>query len=792
MELKNWLFTGGAIAELPVELPTTFSAMVQQYGVTATQGLFSTDVECLPGKYLLSFEGLSVPCQVMLNDVEVLFIRSAFQHHTITVDLLPSNKLTLVFGDLDAYAKLEKLPRARWRQQLVTDNRLRGVRNSLLGNMPGWCPERRLTGPFRPVMLEPVPTRQYDNLLIEQKFTDSVGLEVNVIVRFDPTQHDRPTVAVRLNGVDMGYGLVSHTKLDSVASFLADVSDLALWWPHTNGTPDRQLLQVFVNGDLAATQQVCTRTVHIDSDANLFINGRRIFCRGVIWTPPSLTELPRTESDFRPILQRLVEAGVNMIRVPGNGMYEARAFYDLCDELGIMVWQDLMFSNFDYPRTEAFVSLVLDETSDFLQRTKHNGCIVVLCGGSEVLQQAAMLGIPASRYQHELFEDYLPELVATERGGSSVYWPNSPYGGEWPFQTDTGITHYFGVPAYLREFSDIRRANVKFASECLALANVPCAETVSNMGFPAVHDPRWKQGVPRDNNASWDFEDVRDTYLERLFSVNASFLRRTDQNRYLELSRATSCLLVKEVFSEWRSSHSKCGGGLVLNLHDMQDGAGWGLIDSRGLPKPAFFALQSVSQRLQIVLTDEGLNGLDIHVINETDRVFQGKLQIECFRQDGEILPMDGAMPVDLMAQSNVTFSSRAIFKGFFDICYAYKFGPLAHLVTYVSLVDVESGALLAEATHYPAGPSLPILDLGLRATLSYESRHWHVLLETDRFAQFVHFDVRNFTPDADWFDVTPGRKRKVRLKSCGNVAVKPEGHVLALNGRKSTSMSVI
>jgi beta-mannosidase len=303
---------------------------------------------------------------------------------------------------------------------------------------------------------------------------------------------------------------------------------------------------------------------------------------------------------------------------------------------------------------------------------------------------------------------------------------------------------------------------------------------VRKMGIPAVHDPRWKQGVPRDNNASWDFEDVRDTYLERLFSVNANALRRTDQNRYLELSRATSCLLIREVFSEWRSSHSKCGGGLVLNLHDLQSGAGWGLIDTAGLPKSAFYALQSVSQRLQIVVTDEGLNGLDIHVTNETDRTFRCKL------------PIEGSKLLDVKGQSKVTVSSREIYQGFFDICYAYKFGPLAHVATYVSLVDVESGALLADATHYPAGPSLPILDVGLRATLSCESDQWFVLVESEKFAQFVHFDVPNFTAEIDWFDVTPAHKRKVRLKSCGNAAVKPTGHVLALNARKSTSISVI
>src|SRR5262249_10771218 len=152
-----------------------------------------------------------------------------------------------------------------------------------------------------------------------------------------------------------------------------------------------------------------------------------------------------------------------------------------------------------------------------------------LCGNSEVEQQVAMLGLDLSLARSELFDRILPEL-GRRRRPDVPYRPSTPSGGALPFHADTGRGHYFGVGAYLRPLSDARSARIRFAAECLAFSNVPeqaMVDRVLGSQAPGAN-PAWKSAIPRDGDASWDFEDVRDHYLERVFSVDPTRLRRSD------------------------------------------------------------------------------------------------------------------------------------------------------------------------------------------------------------------------------------------------------------------------
>ncbi len=289
-----------------------------------------------------------------------------------------------------------------------------------------------------------------------------------------------------------------------------------------------------------------------------------------------LPGLADTDEASRRWLELARAGGMNMVRVSGVTCYPGEAFYRICDELGLLVWQDFMFANFDYGSIGPGVGLTDDirrEVGEWLASTRTHPCVAVVCGASEAEQQAAMLGATRSEWKQPLFDALIPDLVAVHRP-DIAYVSNSPTGGAWPFQPDTGVSHYYGVGAYQRPLSDARLAQVRFTSECLAFSNVPCDRTLADMGLPALHSPRWKARVPRDAGASWDFEDVREHYLRTVYDVDPPRLRYEQPERYLMLSRAVVAEVMSDVFAEWRRVGSSCNGGLVWQFQDLLPGAG--------------------------------------------------------------------------------------------------------------------------------------------------------------------------------------------------------------------------
>ena len=359
------------------------------------------------------------------------------------------------------------------------------------------------------------------------------------------------------------------------------------------------------------------------------MNGVGVFCRGACWVPFDPIGLGGLRADYEPTLRLAAQAGMNMIRVSGVGVYETPAFFEVCDELGLMVWQDFMFANFDYPDGDAaFATGVGQEAEAFLNGIDGSPSLAILCGGSEVYQQAEMLGLAPEARRSPLFEERLRD-AARDACPDIPYVANTPEGGPLAFVANQGVSHYYGLGAYERPLEDVRRAEVRFTSECLAFANVPDARTLAR-DLPGVqpHDPRWKAGVPRDRGVSWDFEDVRDHYLQRIFDLDPYRLRREDPDAYLDLSRVVSGELMTAAFSEWRRGRSPCNGALVWFLRDQQPGAGWGVIDAAGEPKAAWHALKRVLSPVQVTITEEGVNGLALHLINERAQPLTGELRL--------------------------------------------------------------------------------------------------------------------------------------------------------------------
>src|SRR6185312_8364466 len=273
-----------------------------------------------------------------------------------------------------------------------------------------------------------------------------------------------------------------------------------------------------------------------------------------------------------------------------------------------------------------------------------------------------------------------------------------------------------------RPLEDARRAAIPYASECLAFSNLPEPEAIEAIaleipgGLTATH-PAWKRGVPRDGGASWDFEDVRDHYLKLLYSLDPPELRYTDPRFYWDLSRLVSGEVMAEVFGEWRRAASNCGGGIILWAADLLPGAGWGLIDNRGLPKAGYWFLRRALAPRAIWMTDEGLNGFDIHIANDTPAPLRATLRIAMFASERKTGEAEREIVLDPAGAA--VYSFEEILGRFVDISRAYRFGPPAHDLITASRPRTPGESAFARCFRFPAGRDLrsrPITDIGLSA----------------------------------------------------------------------------
>jgi beta-mannosidase len=796
-----------ALAWLPATVPGTAAAVLRDAGrwrqgdpvdLDAEDWWFRTEFEAEPARdseeVLLRLDGIATVADVFLNGSPLLESESMFAAHGVDAGSLlrpGGNELAIRCRALAPLLAVRRKPRARWRTRLAAGN-LRFFRTMLLGRAPGFAPGPAAVGPWRPVWLERRSRLAVERLELRTRTEGDDGvlaLRASLRMLGGLTVHGAelelsgPSGTHR-TGLELSPG---GRAVEGSAELVVPAAER--WWPHTHGDPALHRVRLLVQteeGTLAVEAgrvgfrelAAGDRSEHdpVEDGLDLHVNGVRVFARGAVWTPDDFVGLAAGEERLRAALRRVCDAGMNMLRIPGTATYESPVFHDLCDELGILVWQDFMFANFDYPvADEGFRRSVRAEATAVLAELGSRPSLAVLCGNSEVEQQVAMLGLDPEQGRGELFGKLLPGLVE-EAGVDAVYLPSAPCGGTMPFRSDRGVANYYGVGGYRRPLEDARRAEVRFAAECLAFANVPDEAGVEAIlsGAPAdvvVHHPRWKAGVPRDAGTGWDFDDVRDHYLRQLFDVDPGELRRHDHERYLELSRAVSGEAMAAVFGEWRREASPCGGGLVLWLRDLAPGAGWGLVDHAGAPKHAYHQLRRALAPSAVWMTDEGLGGVGVHVANDGPRPLAATLRVGLYRdleqQVGEArqelrLDPHGALSLDL----------EGMLGRFVDASWAYRFGPPAQDLIVASLErEGEAGVeLISQSVQLPAGRPHTV-ESAERLGLELEARAGgdgsvELSLASRCFAYGMRVQARGCTPEDDAFSLEPGRARTIRLRS--------------------------
>ncbi|WP_237155173.1 glycosyl hydrolase 2 galactose-binding domain-containing protein [Oryzibacter oryziterrae] len=730
------------------------------------------------GRFTLDLAGLATIAEVYLGDTCLLTSRNAYRRHRLPLDLAAGDSLSIAFRALAPHLQV-KGPRARWRVPMIPEQGLRLVRTPLIGHMPGWTPPVDIVGPFRACTL--LPQAPFEIVSCTTRMDGSTG-HVQIVIRL-----------INDEAATFHCGKFKEKLAQNGDIYSANISipDAPLWWPHTHGPQPLLPLALTVGDTRIDIGHAGFRTIESNSESGfgLTVNGEAVFCRGAVWTEADPIGLGASRAVYEPFLVKAREAGMNMIRVGGTMIPPGRAFYEVCDELGLMVWQEFPFANFDYPIADPdFRAEVEAESADLLSTIGTAPSLTVLCGGSEAAQQAAMMGLPSDRWPGPLYDEVLPAIAARHRP-DVPYVPNSPSGGPLPFLPNAGVGHYYGVGAYKRPLEDARRAAVGFAAECLAFSNIPEADHLDRH-LPGVppHDPRWKATVPRDLSASWDFEDVREHYLREVFKVDPDRLRRENLALWLDLGRLVTGHVMAETFAEWRRAAAPTQGALVWTLMDLAPGAGWGLIDSDGTPKPAWHLVRRALQPVQVLLTDEGTNGLSVHLINETADAIAARLELLCLK-DGRTPIIRRSHEIELAPRSNVERSAYDLIGAFFDITYAYRFGPPGHDVTVVRLVDATTGTPLSEAFHHPLGLDHNRLQPDVRVTCDIGEvcdMYTEVVLHADAYVPWVHATFPRHSCRHNWLPLVPGHPHRLRLEGTGPVSgtiALPGGRILATLG---------
>lgn len=739
----------------------------------------------------LRLDGLATLTEVDLNGAPLLRSESMFVPHRVEITnrLLPDAPNELVIRCLPLRAALDaRRPRPRWRPRLVAHQNLRWFRTTLLGRMPGWCPEIAPVGPWRPVQLERRVRFDVENAQVVADYApaDEGGagegqLTVRAVLR-PLTSDEAPeravlscaghTVALELSAV--GAGDARRLRLAG----LLRAPNVAAWWPHTHGTPVLHDAHITLFGPAERWQQTLTldrvgfRRITLDTSEGRFglaINGVPVFCRGAVWSTPDIVSLGTTSAGYARAVAQARAAGMNMLRVGGTMAYEQDAFHAACDEQGVLVWQDLMFANFDYPDSDAgFRATVEAEVRGLLQRIGHRPSLALVCGNSEVEQQAAMLGLPRTAWRHELFDAFIPALVKDEAPGLP-YWPSSPAStpaaspiaeGVMPFAPHRGLAHYYGVGAYQRPIEDARRAAVTFASECLAFANVPEPATVESlMGANQTppHHPRWKSRVPRDPGAGWDFEDTRDHYVTRLLGEDAAAVRLSDPERYLAMGRIASGEAMAGAFAEWRRRGSVTQGALVWMFQDVWPGAGWGVVDAFGRPKAAYYYLRRALAPFAVLLTDEGSNGLVAHAINDSSEDAEAELEIAIYRHGRE--RVDYAQHLFRLPARQVTeILVDGLLEAFRDTTWSYRFGPPAHDAICATLRDRTRHLVPSSSWYFPVSRPLRLdPDLALTCEVRPGPDGVELRVSSNRLAYAVAVEAPGYIPEDSYVTIAPG-----------------------------------
>lgn len=566
------------------------------------------------------------------------------------------------------------------------------------------------------VRLEPVGPRIGD-IIITQAHSDGVA-EVTLAIH-----------AERLDEVTATLCGVTKTAVvrQGVARMTLQVRNPQLWWP--SGLGPQTLHDLTMTGQGAtASRRIGLRDMRLVSEPDaagrsfgVQVNGRAVFARGANWIPADALHGQITVDGVRDLLQSARDAHMNMIRIWGGGRYEPDWFYDLCDQMGLMVWQDFMFACHLYPSTPDFLAEVDAEVRDVVGRISHHACIALWCGDNELI--GALTWFEESRLDRDRYLVNYDRLNRTiEAALHSVlpganWWPSSPSPGPLAFgdawhDDSSGDMHFWSVWHEGRDFDHYRDVSPRFCSE-FGFQSYPSMSTIK--AFAAPQD--WNIAAPvMESHQKNPGGNAR--IAETMFRY---FRFPVDFPSFVYLSQVQQGLAIKTAVTHWRSLKPHCQGTLYWQLNDTWPVCSWASLDHGGNWKllhhmaARFFAPVTV-----VAVPDEG--GILLRAINDGPDAAKLTVAARAVAMDGTTRPVAKAtvsVPTDA-AVAVLTLGADALGPG-------------------EVLAFTWTGAATGGDVHAPRPwKAYDLLPSGLTTTVRPDAGVWHLTLSVTALAPHV------------------------------------------------------
>ncbi|MBW5447088.1 glycoside hydrolase family 2 protein [Cohnella sp. CFH 77786] len=780
----------------------------------------------VPGELLthskleLAFEGLDTYADVELNGRQVLSADNMFRGYR--VDVKPwirgsGNTLRILFRSpiREGLAKLEAhgygLPASN------DDSETGGIGESKVSVFTrkapyhygwDWGPRFVTSGIWKAVSLEGWSGCRIRDLFIRQEEVTEAAARVTAVAEIEA----EAAGAARLTVTTEGYEWTKEFELKpgvQTVELPAEIANPKRWWCRGFGDPALYDFKAVlaaggrpIDGRAVRTGLRAIRLVR-DPDAHgaafyFELNGVPVFAKGANHIPNDSFVTELTYERYRHEIASAAESNFNMLRVWGGGVYEADVFYELCDEYGILVWQDFMFACSMYPGDEAFLDNVRREAEDNLRRLRNHPCIALWCGNNEIDTAWAhyneeggwgwkKLYSPEQRERiwadyEALFHDVLPKAVERMAPGAD-YWPSSP------MQALTGNIDQHATNRSAR--GDIHFWAVWHASEPFENYNDNIGRFMSEYGFQSFPEYRTARSYARDEDMELESrvmlhhqKNKRGNQLIREYS-DMYLKAPKDFVSFLYMSQVLQAEAMKIAIESHRRSKSYCMGTLYWQANDCWPVASWSSMDYFGRWKAVqYYARKSFKDVLLSAAEKDG--AASFHVISDRLDAVRGRLAVRLYDFEGRVLKEE-TLPVSVGSNAaEMVFALRTA---------EWLDGRQPERVLLVGELTDDAGETLDVTAHYfVSSKRLALEEPGIQVREAAGSGGTAFTLTASRLAKQVYLEAEEEGIFSDnFFDLVPGIPKTVtfRRRSDGDIPFV-QGSPGSLTVRSMTDFAIV